>query len=487
MADKKTKTSIEGNSVSIITPEFLSLVGNPANQTAFKVLRSAPEGTHMTRPVVRRTKRSDTNPLMQLTFPEGSTDATVNAALDSFGLKGYTVARSDAGTYTATRADLKSIATDQTTQIKLTEEGLMATVARSDAAKPAPAEMAGLKMTSVIFRSDKISADGIDKWLKDNGIEAAELVEDGTTLTVQRSVLAEGEETRKVELEPGITAVVARDGTDDIPDGYMATVNEACYGNWGWGHLDFSATLADVAFSEQSRDSIESLEEVLRNIVCYSSLPLTERKSLANKALEQFGVYIGNLLDSLPSQVLVAVARSANLQSEKEVMTQASKSGTTATPAAAAAASPFTAEQTAAIAQVVRDAIAAAAPAAAPAAPAAAPATTGPAPTPTSVVVPVETAAAPTAAETAAAATTGVVERAAEAGIVTISRADLTAAVSDALKPMADRLEKLEGTTIVRSATGAEVGQTVADTVKAVERGAKGNVFTGSVFPMRKA
>ena len=93
----------EGNLVKIKEAKFLSLVGLPANETGFKVVRSKdakPEdkptdqpttGTPIVKPTVRRTRRSDASPVLALAFPEGTTEADVTKTLGEFGLAGYKV------------------------------------------------------------------------------------------------------------------------------------------------------------------------------------------------------------------------------------------------------------------------------------------------------------------------------------------------------------------------------------------------------------
>ena len=82
--------------------------------------------------------------------------------------------------------------------------------------------------------------------------------------------------------------------------------------------------------------------------------------------------------------------------------------------------------------------------------------------------------AAPVAAAAAPAEAAAAPVQAAPAAAATITRDDIAAAVAEALKPMGERLERIEGTTVVRSAE-KDVKQ---------EQGEKGgvqNVFRGAL------
>ena len=439
------ETPQQGNLVSVKTPKMLTLVGLPANQTAFKVLRSDTEspGESKMSTLIRRTRRStETNPVMRLVFPEGNTQETVEAALKSYGMAGYTVEEQD-GVFTATRADVKSISKEATQDIPLNSEGLVATVARAETKNE---EKAKLVMTSIEFDSTKFTLEEVQRWSTEKGVDGTvqEPQNSDECYVVRRSEVPESEETRRMELEDGVTAVIIRSDVANIPDNYVAVVSEAAYGSWGWGQLDFMAALSDSAFSEAMRTSISMLEDVLRNIVVYSSLPLDVRKDLANRALAQFGEYIGTVLDSLPRQLLVSVVRSANPQQES-LMSKA-ESGAANTNAAAkeeAKEAPVTAKETDTLnradVQTMID---------------------------TAVAAALRAAAAPKEEEKPA-------EPAAP-----ITRADVAAAMAEAMKPLNERLEALAGTTVVRSGT-------VETTPKAGEK-VEQDVFRGAIPGLRR-
>jgi len=359
-------------------------------------------------------------------------------SLKLYGLTGYTVAQAE-GVFTATRGDLKSISEDATMQIKLNAEGLVATVARAGTATTNPGDKPNIALASVEFDSSKFTLEDVKRWSEEKCVDGdvQQPQNPGECYVVRRSEVPDGEETRRMVLEDGVTAVVVRADTASIPAGYVAIISEAAYGSWGWGQLDFMASLAGRTFNEQMDDSIYTLRNVLDDILLYSSLPLDVRKELANRALAQFGDYVGTVLDSLPRQLLVSVARSANPQQEKE-MTKATESGTATNQAVEPKTEPKTeAALTRADIQGMIDAAVAAA--AKPAVPAVEP-----------VAIPV--------AEPAAA----------------LTRSDLTTAFTEVVKPLVERLDALEGTTIVRSSPEPEP-------VKVESKEKTEDVFRGSL------
>lgn len=431
-------TPVEGNLVRVTKPKALSLVGLPANQTGFKVLRSD-EGTtpgsktqgEKMNAVIRRTKRSDAGPVLRLTFPEGTTEEGVASALKEYGMEGYTIAQ-EGGLYVATRSDLKSISRSDTMDIKLSDDGLIATVQK---VKRAEAEKSALVMASIEFDGSKFELEDVQRWTAeksvDGTIEAPQ--NPGESYVVRRSDVPDNEETRRMVLEDGVTAVIVRADVINIPEGFVVVVNEAAYGNWGWGHLDFAAAMGDQAFSEQMRNAISTLESVLRDIVIWSALPLDVRKDLANRALAQFGEYIGTFMDSLPRQLLVSVARSANPKLENQMSSKQSGAATEqkaevkredGTTHSQTTTTPPETLSRADVAEMIKAAVTEA------------------------------LAQRSDKTETPEAKTEAKVETPAtpEAkGESALTRADLVAAFTEVVKPINERLEKIEGQTVVRS------------------------------------
>lgn len=442
-------TPQEGNLVRVQKPKFLSLVDLPANQTGFKVVRSDSEkGEPIVKPTIKRTRRSETNPVMQLTFPAGSTAETVAATLEEFGMTSYKVQEVD-GVFLALRSDLQSIANLPVTTIKLTGEGIMATVSRADTM---PNPMDCISIAAIEFDSAKFDEAKITEWLTRNSVDSTISADENSdqTYVVRRSAVPAEVESRRMTLEDGVTAVIVRSDVADIPDGFVAVVNETAYGNWGWGQLDFNAAMADTEFSEMIREGMYKLEDVLRNILLWSPLPLDARKNLANNALSQFGVFVSNLMDSLPRQLLVSVVRSAQPQLEKTMKNDAA-SGANTQPADQTSAAgtgdntPLTRADAEAIARAAAEAtVAAMTKAAAPA-----------------------TETAPAAAAPAASTEQP------------LTRADLKSVVDEALKGVDDRLKAIEGTTVLRSDSGDAAQETVAAAAASGKDGKAKNVFRG--------
>lgn len=446
-----------GNLVRIAEPKFLSLVDKPANKRAFTVVRSdeesQPQGeTPMKPQVVRRQRRSETSPILRMVFPVAYTDEQVTARMEDFGLTGYDVLRGEQGVV-ATRSDLKSISTAiDSTPIMLTADGIVAEVARMQQEPANP--KSNIKVTSLTFRADKFDAEAVKAWLAGNNMPAEPASAEGAgDFLVVRHEVPEGEETRAVVLEEGVTATVVRSDMQDIPDGFVAVVNETCYGNWGWGQLDFTAAMADEEFTEAMDEAIYLLRRILHNVLLYSALPIAERKVLMVRVLQQFSDFSIGILDSLPRTVLVAAVRSASTPKEKSDMTQKTEGGAvTKTPEVPAGDTPVTREEVAGLV--------------------------------TAAVTAALTAAGVTATRSEPAAPEAKKEdepAQPAAPAVAITREDVVAAtkeaVAAALAPMVERLDRVEGTTVLRSDTGDSKVET---NKKDTKQGEKTDVFRGA-------
>ena len=388
-------------------------------------------------PVVRRTRRSDTStPIMGVRFPETYTDEQINGRLKDFGLSNFTVSRSDKEVV-ARRSDLKLISSDTTREIRLTSDGVIAIVSRGDDTA-AENPKSSLAVTSIVFRSDTHTPETVAAWLASNGYEAPTIDAGDGDYIVQRAEVPEGEETRTIDLGDGVSVSVVRSDVQVLPTAYVTVINETAYGNWGWGHLSFAQATADREFCDEMDDATYSLRNVLYNILVYSALPLADRKALVAQSLQQFGDYVTGFIDSLPQQVMVAVARSSNTKDQNMSKQGASDSAPAAnTPAASTPAASDTititrAELASVVSEAVTSALAAQKPADTSAQRSEPGATEGEKPADG------EKPAEPTAAS----------QTPAEA---TITRADLNTAVASAVAPLAEAITKLAGTTVVRS------------------------------------
>lgn len=432
----RSAATIEGGIIEGVTdPKFLTLTGRPANQRAFSIIRKDnKEDSQVSeqKPAtqrVTRTRRSDACGVLRVDFPTGYTKDEATGVLKEIGLDSYVLEEADSGLLYARRSDLQSIATEGTQVIKINDAGVSVLIERKDGQEPTQGKQQ-LAVCRMEFNSDTFSREDATKWLGENGVDFDEKALDNPSgnFVLQRMDVAEGEETRLIELAEGVTAVVVRSDVMNIPDGFVAVISETAYSGWGWGQLDFNARLADVAIGEALREGLYQLEDLLRDVMFYSPLPVDIRKELLNRALGQFGAYATNLLDQLPRQLLMSVGTvqrtdktqesdmsgkpnevkdGAEVATEEKALTRADvvEIATTAATAAATAA--------------VKEALA-------------------------------QRSDAPNDAATDGAQASAEEQKPA-GDQVSLSRSDLVAAITEANAPILERMEKLETTTIVRS------------------------------------
>lgn len=342
----------------MVEPSYLTLTKLPANQVSFKVIRDDNGDTNMSQqapaaePTRRRRIRStQRSSLLFIEFPEGATDDDVKVVAEEYGLDGYEVTLTSDGRKCLKRSDLTELPESAIT-VK-TEDGKRLGVARSEPSTPAPTadSMPFIEVVAVEF--DKTAfADEVatGEYLKRYDID---FLEDGVENTdklirVVRSELASGAEVRRVEVEKGVVAVVTRAATEDdsLPSSkFTVVVDEACYGNWGWGHLDFNAMMADVEFCRAVDEATWRLSDLMNRILFWSELPVAARKELVNRAAGQYSEYIGALLDGLPAKVIL-VNRSSMETKESKTMTQKTTDEVKEpTPAVAATETPAVADE----------------------------------------------------------------------------------------------------------------------------------------------
>ena len=495
-------TPVGGNLLKIGTPAFISLVGKPANQRAFSVVRSANEVQAVVddEPVnrIKRTRRSD-NPVMMLTFPDDYDEDDVNSALTTYGMTGYNVSQTADGVYCAMRSDLQSIAGKAANKIRITSDGITAHIEAITATPTGPVELskqAGIAVVRYEFTSGVFDPVKVEAWFKENNIDFTSLnVEnpDGQLLLVNgpKKINPDGTEVKRMELAPGVVVVLCRDDAMDLPEAYSDKIAEEAYGSWGWGHMDFGASLADEDFCETMSESIESLENVLRNIIFYNALPLDVRKQLVSNALMQFGAFVNNAIDALPRQVLQIVARAANATQSEKDMTKKDQSAEVGSPVVAPAM-PITREELLAI---IREEMNTASPVVvqgiggeatgAPGDPLAIKKPTDAVVVQTTTVVADPIVAQPLAvipgAQSLATDGGGTPAPIHDNGTTdTVSRADMAALIAEgvalAIKPLQEQLTRAEATVVLRSGEGAETLKTPK----------KESVFRGSIFGTTK-
>lgn len=412
--------TIKGGIVSGVDKAgFISLVGTPANQRAFSILRSDKEENEVSNTTtrVKRTRRNDSHNLVKLTFPEAYTSEQAEASLETFGLTGFTLVDQE-GTLCASRSDLQTIANGQTTSIKLTEDGIMADVLVPEGSEVSSGKN-GLAVPYIEFSSDTFSRADVVSWLEENKVDFDEKAIDNSTgnFVLKRADVDAETEVRQMALGEGVTAAVVRADSSDIPEGYVQIISEAAYCGWGWGQMDFEARLADIEVGDKIREGLYAMEDVLRNIIFHSELPVESRKLLTNRTLAQYGAYVSNLLDLLPRQLLVSVSGSVSTQ-RKDKAQEPDMTVTTGTTQSTSPEDEVISIKRSDLKAMIADAI-------------------------------VEHDAAGNATAAAPEATTTTTEEAkpATAGL---TRADL----QELLAPVIQRMEKIEGTTIVRSDSG---------------------------------
>ena len=332
---KKTDTVVKkANLSSLLEPQYLSLVGSPSNRTGFKVIRSeddATSGQQKTKMVSLRAKNADrikaalqqkkrtTNGLISIAFPEGIMEEQAVELMEMFRLGDeFDLVQGDDGSFTLTRLGDTSV---PYIPVNL-GHGLIAHLEQSvfDGTQRGDC---GVTLVELQFHDSHFESVGqVRDWLEARDIDfqdgGVEQVEGGVVVT--RHDAKSSDNTRKIQVADGVTAIVQKSDETDVPLKVYRNVVEQSYGNWGWGHLDFSAALADPEFTDKSWDAIYTLRDVLETIIFYSGLPLAERQQLIERACEQFANFFNALIENLPTDV-IEQAKTSDTESTKEKLT----------------------------------------------------------------------------------------------------------------------------------------------------------------------
>lgn len=457
-----------GNLMRVDQPTSLTLTEKPANERPFQILRN--DGSMAPAPAAKRhtrIRRSD-SPVLALTFPAGYTEEEVQGVLVEFHMTEYVVTADGNGIFTALRSDLQSLANIQRTDIKLNDKGVVATLDAASYSIQRAASTDNIAMVALEFDAKRFDADAISSWVTQNGVDSVQdTVENssGDSITVKRGEYDEQTDVRRVQVEEGVVAVIKRSDVLDVPGGFAEAVCETAYGNWGWGHLDFAASMADVEFCRLMDDASYRIAEVLRRITIHSQLPLESRKALVDRSLAQYGEFVKNVIDALPRQVMLLVTRAAE-KKESNTMSTVEQGTTTA----AAPATPAVTDNTP-ITRADIDALVKAGIEAALAQRNEGTGTTAPAPAAAPAATTTEAARsdAPVTAPAAPAAT----------DTINVSRADLAAMIAEANAPVLAQMAEMQNTVILRSDGGDRIVQAKAEG-KEVKRSAA-QVFTGSL------
>jgi len=327
MKKRKRRASL----MQLSSPEYLSLVTNPANKTGFKIIRSAEEVT---------AARGDDS-LLSIDFPPGITREAAYEIFDIMGLADdYELMEDDVGNFYMVRNGLKREDIEGT--VLDMGHGFAATVRLDEKALRADGAVSGVKLVRMEF-AKSFTLDDVKTWLDDKEVDfqpnGVAVADNGTVVTRHESVGGE----QQIQIMPGILGFVVRAAEDDVPDSISREVVEQAYGNFGWGHLSFASAVADVEFTNKSWDAISILREVLEAIVFDSQLPLEERKGLIRNACTQYAAYATNLIDVLPTGVITQMRNDRNSTRETENMTKKAETADQTDEAAAAAATDETA------------------------------------------------------------------------------------------------------------------------------------------------
>jgi len=299
--------------LKLVDPKYLSVVKTPANRTAFKIIREAKSQD------VETKIRSDDN-LLSIDLPFGVDRATADYVLDLFGLKDdYEVSEVD-GTFSLIRigSDIEA----NTIPINL-GEGIIANILSTSFANREDRKGdIGVELVKINFDSAKFpSLESVKRWIdsheidfKENGVKNTE-----SGFSVIRKDISDKvkTETHEIPISDGVSGVIIRSSSTDVPKLIYRSVVESAYGNYGWGHLDFAAALVDPEFTEHSWEAIDALRNVLENIVFYSGLSLDDRKALIKNACDQYAIYMSNMIDALPADIL-RKSKSENILPEQE-------------------------------------------------------------------------------------------------------------------------------------------------------------------------
>lgn len=346
--------------MSVAEPRYLTLCKRPANQTSFKVVRSddsnaaqdvvggqaadcTPKASGTQAGRVRRVRGVKRSALLRLRYPPGTDLAVVEKDAEDVGLSGYTITEEEDGSILLTRSDVGEIPKDVfTIGIGNGRTACIQRTSKSDIAVARSEEPTGLSVVAFEFLKEKY-ADGSSAigYCKEAGItcvsDTSPVVDSGEVIKVVCRDVGDDIEVRSIIIAEGVTALVQRDDAvqSGIPADLMSQMLNVSYGSWGWGHIDFNASVSDLWFCKESTEAIDTLEDVLRNILFYNSLPVSVKRQLMLVAIDQFSQYMVSVLDALPSLISLNVIRN----SMEEVSMSVKKDVTTPTSGDSAAVS----------------------------------------------------------------------------------------------------------------------------------------------------
>lgn len=301
-----TETNKDVEIARLVTPRFLSLVGLPANQVAFKIIRDDNGDPTMTAPHIQRKRASRrADRLVSIDFDLSTSEEDIGKAMEEWGIDKYKIETTEEG-----RRVLCSDAGGAPTMRIHMGDGRVATVLQPISNTTADQEKPHVAVVRMEFAADYFpSTADVESWCRKHAVDfdTSAIQNAEQEIVVSRGVkVGLGDETRVVQVDDGVQFVVARAEAQDIPDPFIVVISDTAYGNWGWGQLDFTAVMADVEFSEVSQEAIRNLNRVIERILYSSDLPITVRKELISRAAGQFAEFISGLMDALPARVVIA-------------------------------------------------------------------------------------------------------------------------------------------------------------------------------------
>lgn len=298
---EKKKVTKDVNVTRIVEPRYMTLVKKGSNQVAFKVVRGEEGGAPK---IVRQRPTRRMSPTLAIQFPDTYTEDEAHALMKQYGFSDYKLEKKD-GQMVALRAD--AVMPKQYGTIAL-KDGVKALVTQGQAVASDEDPKPNLAVVEINFNKAQFDTpEAVREWLTRNSVDfSGDVVfnPDNKAVVVRHKV-EDGTEVKVIEPEEGVEIKVAKAADQDVPENLILVVNETMYGSWGWGQLDFAATMADIEYSEAVRFATDTLYRVLENLLYWSPLPVTARKELVARATKQYSDFVGALLDQLPAKVVL--------------------------------------------------------------------------------------------------------------------------------------------------------------------------------------
>ncbi|RLA05765.1 MAG: hypothetical protein DRQ47_00300 [Gammaproteobacteria bacterium] len=309
-------------------PKFLSLVKTPANRSGFRIIRSDAEAEDGGKFKAKRARRIDSKDgMLFIALPTDFTEEQAMEVMTQFSLEEDYELNMEDGQVRLIRSDLIGEEMPTTVAIRLddistayvSESSFSNTLAlRSDST------IGGAVLSGIEFEGH--SDRDVEKFLEKHDIpideKNIERIDDETFYAPYKEASSNVRPDR-VNLADGVNALIYRAETNDVPGNIARGVIEESYGSYGYGQLDFFASLCDEMYTDAAYDAVRTLGDILRQITIYSGLNLSSRIDLMNNALSQYGFYMAELMNSLPRSVVSVMTSDISKTSDKEETTMA--------------------------------------------------------------------------------------------------------------------------------------------------------------------